>query len=128
MRANFPETTAYLKAKRARHPRDDAIEDYTQWTLLGEPVAPQQHIPKPGQEAALVGKAAAPKKEESEEESEEVEIHHASHHAKRVPCHHANPATTRTMPPSEPCHHAHTHTHTQHHEPCTHLPIGPRMG
>ena len=68
MRANFPETTAYLKAKRARHPRDDAIEDYTQWTLLGEPVAPQQHIPKPGQEAALVGKAAAPKKEESEEE------------------------------------------------------------
>ena len=33
MRANYPETYAYIKAKRARHPREDAIEDYTQWTV-----------------------------------------------------------------------------------------------
>ena len=33
MRANYPEAYAYLKAKRARHPKEDAVEDYTQWTV-----------------------------------------------------------------------------------------------
>ena len=33
MRANYPEAYAYLKAKKARHPKDDAIEDFTQWTV-----------------------------------------------------------------------------------------------
>ena len=28
MRSNYPETYNYLKAKKARHPRDDAIEDF----------------------------------------------------------------------------------------------------
>ena len=36
-----------MKAKRNLHPRDDAIEDYTQWTLLGEPVGGTR-IPRPG--------------------------------------------------------------------------------
>ena len=40
IRTNYPETYKYLMAKRARHPREDAIEDYTQWTLLGEQVNP----------------------------------------------------------------------------------------
>ena len=50
MRTNYPETMAYLKAKRARNPRDDCIEDYTQWTLLGETIPAQPHIPRPGEE------------------------------------------------------------------------------
>ena len=38
MRTNFPEAWAILKAKRDRHPREDAIEEFTDWTLLGNPV------------------------------------------------------------------------------------------
>ena len=33
MRANYPEAYQYLKAKKDRHPREDAVEDYTQWTV-----------------------------------------------------------------------------------------------
>ena len=38
MRTNFPEAWSRLKASRARHPREDALEEYTQWTLLGQPI------------------------------------------------------------------------------------------
>ena len=38
MRTNFPEAWAILKAKRDRHPREDAIEEFTDWTLLGNPI------------------------------------------------------------------------------------------
>ena len=38
MRTNYPESWAILKAKRARHPREDAIEEFTDWTLLGNPI------------------------------------------------------------------------------------------
>ena len=68
MRTNYPETYAYIKAKRARHPRDDAIEDFTQWTMLGEPVPSQTRIPRPGEPEPEPPAAAATKKEETEEE------------------------------------------------------------
>lgn len=49
MRTNFPETSRYLQARRSRHPREDAIEGYTEWSLMGNPVdAPENAIPKPG--------------------------------------------------------------------------------
>ena len=38
MMTQYPEAWAALKARRARHPREDALEEYTEWTLLGEPV------------------------------------------------------------------------------------------
>ena len=73
MRSNYPETYNYLKAKKARHPRDDAIEDFTEWTLMGTKadLAAVGQIPKPG--ASLRGEAPPaaaepPKKEETEEE------------------------------------------------------------
>ena len=73
MRSNYPETYNYLKAKKARHPRDDAIEDFTEWQLLGTKadLAAIGNIPKPG--ASLRGDAppqppAPPKKEETEED------------------------------------------------------------
>ena len=60
IRTNYPETYAYLKAKRLRDPREDAIEDYTQWTVLGT---------KPTAAPAAEPPAPAPaKKEETEEE------------------------------------------------------------
>lgn len=71
IRCNFPETYAYLKAKKDRHPIEDAIEDFTQWTVLGEPVggAPASTIPKPGHAAAAAAsKAPKAPKEETEEE------------------------------------------------------------
>lgn len=74
MRSNFPETYNYLKAKKARHPQEDAIEDFTQWTLLGTAAdaAALGQIPKPGaslrQDAPKAPVAPAPKKEETEEE------------------------------------------------------------
>ena len=37
MRANYPETQRYLKERKAMHPRLDAIEDYTEWSVLGMP-------------------------------------------------------------------------------------------
>ena len=37
MRTNFPETWRYLKAQRARNPRDDAIEEFTDYLVLGQP-------------------------------------------------------------------------------------------
>ena len=46
MFTNYPETWAILKAKRARHPREDAIEEFTDWTLLGNPIE-QGDGPKP---------------------------------------------------------------------------------
>ena len=59
---------AYLKAKRNQHPRDDAIEDYTQWTLLGESInPPTTRIARPG-EPAPPPPPAPPKKEETEDE------------------------------------------------------------
>ena len=68
IRCAYPETSKYLKERRARHPRDDAIEDYTQWTVLGEPVPGQTKILKPGQEPPPAPPAAATKKVETEEE------------------------------------------------------------
>ena len=49
MRTNFPEAWSRLKAMRARHPREDAIEEYTQWTILGQPIeaAPVRQEPAP---------------------------------------------------------------------------------
>uniref|UniRef100_A0A7S2FQN9 Uncharacterized protein n=1 Tax=Haptolina brevifila TaxID=156173 RepID=A0A7S2FQN9_9EUKA len=67
-RCNYPETYAYLKAKRERHPMEDALEDFTQWTVLGEPVGGAPAIPKPGQAAAASKAPSAPPKEETEEE------------------------------------------------------------
>ena len=59
-----------MKAKRLRDPREDALEDYTQWTVLGEPVpALQPRIPKPGEAPAPAPAAAAStKKKETEDE------------------------------------------------------------
>ena len=68
IRCNYPETYQYLKAKRNLHPRDDAIEDYTQWTLLGESVnPPANRIARPG-EPAPPPPPAPPKKEETEDD------------------------------------------------------------
>eukprot|EP00322_Chrysochromulina_rotalis_P003429 CAMPEP_0115854146 /NCGR_PEP_ID=MMETSP0287-20121206/13872_1 /TAXON_ID=412157 /ORGANISM="Chrysochromulina rotalis, Strain UIO044" /LENGTH=114 /DNA_ID=CAMNT_0003308251 /DNA_START=45 /DNA_END=389 /DNA_ORIENTATION=+ len=68
MRTSFPETYKYLKAKKDRHPIEDCIEDYTEWTVLGEPKrnAPAP-IPKPGQ-PPIEGPPPPAKKEETEEE------------------------------------------------------------
>ena len=70
IRTNYPETYKYLMAKRARHPREDAIEDYTQWTLLGEQVNPPPgaRILKPGEKPPPEEKKPVAKKEETEEE------------------------------------------------------------
>lgn len=64
------ETYRYLKEKRNRHPREDAIEDYTAWTVLGEPVnAPAGSvIRKPGQEAPKAAPKSLAKAEETEDE------------------------------------------------------------
>ena len=68
IRCNYPETYAYLKAKRDRHPVEDALEDYTQWTVMGEPLYPKiTPIPKPGQPKPVEASSAI-KKEETEEE------------------------------------------------------------
>jgi len=68
IRCNYPETYAYLKAKRDRHPIEDALEDYTQWTVMGEPLHPKiTPIPKPGQPKPVEASSAI-KKEETEEE------------------------------------------------------------
>ena len=67
IRCNYPETYAYLKAKRNLHPREDAIEDYTQWTLLGESInPPATRIPRPGEPAPPP--PAPPAKEETEDD------------------------------------------------------------
>ena len=42
MRTNYPEAWAYLKAKRAQHPREDAIEEDTEWNLFGQTPKEQQ--------------------------------------------------------------------------------------
>ena len=71
MRSAYPETMAYLKARRARHPREDAIDDATEWTLTGEKVATSGSapIPKPGQrKSALVVEQETAKVTETEEE------------------------------------------------------------
>ena len=68
MRTNFPETYQYIKAKRAQHPRDDAIEDFTQWTVLGETIPGRTRIPKPGEPEPPPAPAAVAKKEETEED------------------------------------------------------------
>merc|ERR1719321_269090 len=69
IRCNYPETYKYLKQKRSLHPKDDAIEDYTQWTVLGEPIPAVAKIYPPGREPpAAPPAAAATKKSETEEE------------------------------------------------------------
>lgn len=65
MRSNYPETSRYLAARRAQHPRDDAIEDYTEWTLMGQPVnnAPvRPNLPGTTPSAAEAAMTKAPKK------------------------------------------------------------------
>ena len=67
MRCNYPETMKYLNARKARHPRDDALEDYTEWTVLGQTVGEQPStILPPGREAPA-GPKPAPKGESHEE-------------------------------------------------------------
>jgi hypothetical protein len=70
IRCNYPETYKYLQARKARHPKEDAIEDYTMWTVLGEPIGgePGPRIPKPGQPVPESEQPVAAKKEETEEE------------------------------------------------------------
>ncbi len=70
MRTNYPETSRYLRAQRARDPREDAIEDYTEWTVMGQPINPPPSVvnPKPGQEGPPKKPATL---KEPEEESEE---------------------------------------------------------
>ena len=70
IRCNYPETYKYLKAKKDRHPIEDAIEDYTEWTVLGAPRGghPASHIPKPGQPTPESSQPATGKKEETEDE------------------------------------------------------------
>jgi len=73
MRANYPETQRYLAARRAMHPRLDAIEDYTDWTVLGQPTDGSFQRPMlPGREPEAPKAAAAPapaaKKEETMDE------------------------------------------------------------
>ena len=65
MFTNYPETWAILKAKRARHPREDAIEEFTDWTLLGNPIE-QGDGPKPV--AAQVLEVPAEEVKETEEQ------------------------------------------------------------
>ena len=63
MRTNYPETYKYLQAQRARHPREDAIEDYTEWTVLGEPTGEKKgpvNLP-PGHKAPETDKQAEKK-------------------------------------------------------------------
>ena len=67
MRSNYPETARYLAARKARHPRDDALEDYTEWTMLGEPIGQPAREGLPGQPHAPAAKSAAPKEETREE-------------------------------------------------------------
>ena len=67
MRANYPETARYLAARKAQHPRDDAIEDYSEWTIMGRPTiggAPRPLLP--GREPPQA--TAPPPKEETQEE------------------------------------------------------------
>ena len=68
MRTNYPETARYLAARKAQHPRDDTIEDYTEWTMMGQPVNSSTSQPTlPGREPPAL-QAAPPKKEETQEE------------------------------------------------------------
>lgn len=71
MRTNFPETWRYLKAQRARNPREDAIEEFTDYLTLGlgEPGATKGAAnPPPGQEPEAPAKAAASTKGETRDE------------------------------------------------------------
>ncbi|KAL1499786.1 hypothetical protein AB1Y20_012472 [Prymnesium parvum] len=69
MRTNYPETQRYLAARRAMHPRLDAIEDYTEWTLLGQPTdGTFQRPPLPGRTVPSQAPAASTKREETMEE------------------------------------------------------------
>lgn len=70
MRCNYPETMKYLASRKARHPREDAIEDMTEWTMTGEPVgdaAPRVGLPgRPDTNPAEA--AGQTRKEETREE------------------------------------------------------------
>ena len=56
-----------MKAKKDRHPAEDAIEDFTEWTVTGERIDMAiARIPKPGHPHPSAPPPA--KKEESEDE------------------------------------------------------------
>ena len=70
IRCNYPEAYKYLKAKRDRHPKEDALEDFTEWTTLGEQVypPPPPAIPKPGHPVPEDTSKRVEKPPETEEE------------------------------------------------------------
>lgn len=75
---NYPEAWERLKARRARHPREDAIEEFTQWTLLGQPVGEEPaKVPEP--EVLEVSR-----KEETQEEYIKRRTEHLLH--KNIAC------------------------------------------
>tara|TARA_B110001452_G_scaffold194249_1_gene164238 strand:- start:207 stop:533 length:327 start_codon:yes stop_codon:yes gene_type:complete len=79
MMTNYPEAWERLKARRARHPREDAIEEFTEWTLLGQPV---------GQEAAKAQEPEVLMVEEKKEETHEEYIKRRTEHLmhKNIAC------------------------------------------
>ena len=82
IRCNYPETYKYLQAKRNRHPIEDCIEDYTVWTVLGEPVPATgaNAIPKPGHPAPETG--PPPAKKEDRKDTRRVAISELPEHAR----------------------------------------------
>ena len=70
MRTNFPETWRYLKAQRARNPRDDAIEEFTDYLVLGTGAKSESATnPLPGRETEPAAPRAvqAPREETKED-------------------------------------------------------------
>lgn len=72
-RQGYPERTAFLAARRARHPSEDRMDDFTNWTILGQPADDpdaeanfQETHPLPGSPGKIVAPppAAEPTYEE----------------------------------------------------------------
>ena len=72
-RQGYPERSAFLAARRARHPSEDRMDDFTNWTILGQPADDpdaeanfQETHPLPGSPGKIVAPppAAEPTYEE----------------------------------------------------------------
>ena len=80
---NYPEAHARLKAAKARHPREDALEEFTQWTLLGEDITPKELLGEtaaaPAQAPGVQTLVVEPAKEETPEEYHKRRVNELMH-------------------------------------------------
>ena len=80
---NYPEAHARLKAAKARHPREDALEEFTQWTLLGEDITPKELLGEtaaaPAQAPGVQTLVVEPAKEETPAEYHKRRVNELMH-------------------------------------------------